>query len=145
MTITYAAASSVTRAAKALLNKAGLAKEDARVDVAQIVDGFVGTITVVEGWTGSEAMEILLAQDKLNIIDEGAPAATKRKDGYIHEVSDHGGVCSEVWAICDELQADCEESGEKLRRRDVIEACREAGIAYGTARTQYQRWKNRNK
>lgn len=40
--------------------------------------------------------------------------------------------CKSVWAIADEMKG--------ARRKDVIAACVEKGIAYNTARTQYQQW-----
>lgn len=63
--------------------------------------------------------------------------AEKPKSNYIREVSVIGGACATVWAIADEM--------EGAARKDVIEACRKAGVAYGTARTQYQAWKKAGK
>lgn len=45
--------------------------------------------------------------------------------------------CARVWAIADEMKGS--------RRKDVIAACVAAGIAYHTARTQYQQWKQTKK
>lgn len=45
--------------------------------------------------------------------------------------------CDRVWAIADEMKGS--------RRKDVIAACVAAGIAYNTARTQYQQWKQTKK
>lgn len=45
--------------------------------------------------------------------------------------------CKSVWAIADEMKG--------ARRKDVIAACVEKGIAYNTARTQYQQWYQLNK
>lgn len=52
--------------------------------------------------------------------------------GYISEASTAEGPTKRVWAIADSMPG--------AARKDVIEACRQAGIAYGTARTQYQKW-----
>lgn len=41
--------------------------------------------------------------------------------------------CARVWAIASEM--------EGARRKDVIEACEKAGIAFYTARTQYQKYR----
>lgn len=45
-----------------------------------------------------------------------------------------------VWTVADKMLAKAEKKGEKLSRKAVIEACIEMGIAYFTARTQYQCW-----
>ena len=45
--------------------------------------------------------------------------------------------CDRVWAIADEMKGS--------RRKNVIAACVAAGIAYYTARTQYQQWKQTKK
>lgn len=41
-----------------------------------------------------------------------------------------------VWIIAEEMK----EKNPNVRRKDVINECIERGIAYYTARTQYQRW-----
>lgn len=63
---------------------------------------------------------------------EAKVAATHKGSGYIAEVSTAEGPTKRVWAIADSMPG--------AKRKDVIEACRVAGIAYGTARTQYQKW-----
>lgn len=60
------------------------------------------------------------------------PAPTKHNNYYINEFSVIGGACGAVWDIADTMVG--------ARRKDVIEACRRSGIAFGTARTQYQKW-----
>lgn len=47
------------------------------------------------------------------------------------------GATKRVWDIADSMKG--------RARRDILEACREQGIASGTAATQYQRWKSANK
>lgn len=48
---------------------------------------------------------------------------------------------AQVWAIADKMFADARKAkADKPRRKDVIEACMAAGIAFYTARTQYQLW-----
>jgi hypothetical protein len=42
------------------------------------------------------------------------------------------GPTKRVWAIADTMKG--------AKRKDVVQACVEAGIATGTARTQYQKW-----
>lgn len=46
-----------------------------------------------------------------------------------------------VWEIADQMKAE----NPNVRRKDVIAACVEQGIAYYTARTQYQLWFKANK
>lgn len=55
-----------------------------------------------------------------------------KKDDGILRVSAMSGACSLVWDIAEKME------GEK--RKDIIAACVEAGIAYYTARTQYQKY-----
>lgn len=40
--------------------------------------------------------------------------------------------CKTVWEICEKMKG--------CPRKDVIAACCDAGVAYNTARTQYQQW-----
>lgn len=44
--------------------------------------------------------------------------------------------CKEVWWIADEMKA----KNPKIKRSEVIKECVARGIAYYTARTQYQQW-----
>lgn len=57
--------------------------------------------------------------------------------GYVAESSTAEGPTKRVWAIAASMPG--------AKRKDVIEACRAAGIAFGTARTQYQKWFSANK
>jgi hypothetical protein len=50
-----------------------------------------------------------------------------------------------TWDIFDALRADADSKGEKLRRKDAIAHAVNQGIAFYTARTQYQSWKTANK
>lgn len=46
-----------------------------------------------------------------------------------------------VWAVADEMVAKAKAAGTAApKRKDVIDECVRRGIAYGTARTQYQHW-----
>ena len=69
-------------------------------------------------------------------MDEAIAPLPKRKSGHINEISKFGGACAAVWAIADSMVG---PDGQVVRK-DVIAACRSHGIAYGTARTQYQKW-----
>ena len=48
--------------------------------------------------------------------------------------------CSLVWEIAEESREYAIATETKLSRKDVIEKCVKAGVAYNTARTQYQLW-----
>lgn len=50
-----------------------------------------------------------------------------------------------VWDIFDELKQIADEKGEKLSRKDSIAYAVRCGIAFYTARTQFQSWKTANK
>ena len=69
------------------------------------------------------------------IEDEGGDPlptdAPRKKGGYINEHSNVIGACALACAIA--------RSMPDAPRKEVIAACRQAGIAYGTARTQLQR------
>jgi len=77
-----------------------------------------------EAREAAEALE-QAALDQIAI--ENAGSST-----YVKEVSTFKGATKMVWTIADNMVG--------ASRKDVIEACRRAGIAYGTARTQYQKW-----
>ena len=66
--------------------------------------------------------------------DVGEPltaVAPKGRGGYINEVSSTMGACELARSIALQMP--------NAPRKEVIAACRQAGIAYGTARTQIQR------
>ena len=50
------------------------------------------------------------------------------------------GVTSAVHDMFDEYQADAEEAGKELTRKQMISRAVRDGVAYYTARTQYQKW-----
>ena len=52
---------------------------------------------------------------------------------YIRETSSVGSPVALVHIIASEMP--------EAARKDVIAACRAQGVAFGTARTQYQRWR----
>lgn len=46
-----------------------------------------------------------------------------------------------VWHVADEMFNTAQEQGDdQPRRKEVIEECVRRGVAYNTARTQYQQW-----
>ena len=61
-------------------------------------------------------------------------------------VSEIDSPCMSVWEIADEMNSaeQVEENGP-AKRKDVIAKCVESGIAFYTARTQYQLWKQAGK
>lgn len=52
------------------------------------------------------------------------------------------GITSAVHDMFDEYQAEAEEAGKTLTRKQMIARAVRDGVAYYTARTQYQRWSN---
>lgn len=69
------------------------------------------------------------------IAEEAHKAAPKRKI----EITNHSTIerpTKAVWHIADEMVA----ANPQVRRKDVIAECVNRGIAFYTARTQYQQW-----
>lgn len=54
------------------------------------------------------------------------------KEGNFSRVSEIESPCVKVWAIAEAMQGE--------RRKDILAACVDHGVAYYTARTQYQHW-----
>jgi len=86
-----------------------------------------------------EAGQELTEDDYAELAEVGDPDGAEleepkktKKPAYIHEASVAEGPTKRVWAIADSMPG--------AKRKDVIEACRKVGIAFGTARTQYQKW-----
>lgn len=131
---TYKAESSAIRAAKNILAKAGYPELLKQVSVLDTDDGFVASLVaspeVVEALekVGNKAIDV-----QVNEMEE----EPERSDGYISESSTVSGAVALVHQIADSMP--------KAKRSEVIEACRKAGVAYGTARTQYQRWRSNKK
>lgn len=63
-------------------------------------------------------------------------AEHKQHRGEYKDVSTTERPCKRVWIIADEMVA----IDPQVRRKDVIDACVAAGVAFYTARTQYQLW-----
>jgi len=79
-------------------------------------------IIEVDGKFGFQPIEVAEAKGK-------AKPAIKRK-------SDIARPTKAVWHIADEMFA----ANPQVRRKDVIAECVRRGIAFYTARTQYQQW-----
>lgn len=67
---------------------------------------------------------------EMELPDTEAKAHTKKIE-CVHK-SDILNPCKLVWDMADEMKGQ--------RRKDIIAACVEKGVAYNTARTQYQLW-----
>lgn len=61
---------------------------------------------------------------------------TPSDDGLLH-VSAMVGACALVWDIAEQMLKD----NPSVKRKAILEACTEKGIAYYTARTQYQKYR----
>lgn len=110
----YSVKSSAHRAAK----QAGLTK-----DQYEIIE--------IDGKFGFQPIEV--AEDA----SEGEAASAKGEaKPEIKRRSDIARPTKAVWHIADEMFA----ANPQVRRKDVIAECVRRGIAFYTARTQYQQW-----
>lgn len=100
-------------------------------------------ITEIETLTEGPVEDMAVAEipaagelaDELDVL--GVEPKAPRKPAYVAETSTVEGPTKRVWTIADSMPG--------ATRKQVIDACREAGIAFGTARTQYQKWFTANK
>ena len=120
------------RAASAPELPQGLLDEAAEAQLKEEDGSFIDATATASG------LETLMTSQTTEApaAEEAAPAAPAKKTGYIHETSWLEKPTKKVWLIADQMKG--------RPRKEVIEACRAAGIAYGTARTQYQEWKKAN-
>ena len=103
-------------------NALSKAKLKGEISASEIDGGWIGTISLA-----GQARDMGEAFENFELIFAG-----KKATHYINERSKIVGPCGQVHAIASSLRT--------ASRKEVIQACREAGIAYGTARTQYQKW-----
>lgn len=73
--------------------------------------------------------------------DNGSEIVPAEAEHAVHrgEVSNKSTTerpCKRVWIIADDMLA----ANPEVKRKDVIAACIAAGVAFYTARTQYQQW-----
>lgn len=61
-------------------------------------------------------------------------------DPSLRGTSDIDSPVAVTWDTAEQMWAEAKENGEKPRRVDVVNAAIEKGVAYYTARTQYQAW-----
>lgn len=140
-TKTYTTAANAKRAALTAIKKAGLADEQFVIAVTGEDGAFRATITIPSSVEdlGADQLELLESSDNYDLVYERHDAAElpKPTGGYIAERSQVAGACAMVHAIASNMPG--------AARKDVISECRRHGIAYGTARTQYQKWLSKQK
>ena len=89
--------------------------------------------------TFEEVQETGDLEDRLEVALEVADQEEKKapavKADVVHE-STVERPCKLVWYIADEMVA----ANPAVRRKDVLAACVSRGVAFYTARTQYQQW-----
>ena len=110
----YKAKSSAGRAAKAFIKKHALAIEASQIEIEGGAEGFI--------WANASKLLAALSQPK--------------NDGLLH-VSAIASPCAMVWEIAGSMLA----ANPETRRKDILAACEERGIAFYTARTQYQAYR----
>lgn len=114
---TYANASNAKRAAVATLAQTlGMA-------VAEVKAKF-GTKILIEKTAGGFAW----VNTTLGLLE--------KTDGKLHQ-SAMKGACSLVWDIASSMLT----ADPSTKRKQILEACQDRGIAYYTARTQYQQYR----
>lgn len=79
---------------------------------------------------GSSATE---AQEKSTDYIAGTVEEALPAEGKPRNKSSVASPVQQVWAVADSMP--------EAKRKDIIAACVEQGIAFFTARTQYQKWK----
>jgi len=121
-TKTYSTASNARRAAK----QAGLT-----LDLVEILnDGFsVGR----KFWFQTIPVEDVTGGEHFHSVTEEEHAAHR---GEVPNKSTIERPCQRVWIIADDMLV----ANPSVKRKDVMAACVAAGVAFYTARTQYQQW-----
>lgn len=92
---------------------------------------------VIEADSGKwifDVMQIDGIADKIEAAEDEPEEDTSEIEEYIRRHSEIEGPCKRVWAIADSMPG--------AQRKDVLAACDLEGIAFYTARTQYQSWKH---
>jgi hypothetical protein len=117
----YTVKSSAHRAAK----QAGLEKE--QYEIVEVDGRF--------GFQPIEVAEEPVQEAPAEVEAIEAPAKGEAKPEVKHK-SDIERPTKTVWHIADEMSA----ANPQVRRKDVIAECVRRGIAFYTARTQYQQW-----
>ena len=95
-----------------------------------------GSSEVFEGRVADQAAGIS------TIVDEDCVRGCHACDWYVDQSICHESSienpCKTVWLIADEMKA----SKPNAKRREILAECVARGIAYYTARTQYQQWRS---
>lgn len=135
------------RSATAAFNKAFSHLTDFLIinEPKEVEEGRFTVRTVVKAAGGQMVVDSIRAAGFESVLEilpasEAAPKQP-RKATYIRGTSSVDGPVATVWAIASEMRA--EDPG--VARKDILNACLEAGVTFGTARTQYQAWKNAQK
>jgi hypothetical protein len=82
-----------------------------------------------------EGFHVVATQPIAEPADDKPAPATKPRGPRGH--STIFGPCYTTWAVADDM--------EGAKRGEVIKACQELGVAFYTARTQYQKWSKARK
>ena len=109
-----------------VINQEGNAKESEEVRAAEVAAGEDVSKTAAEV-LDEEIAEI---RAEKTLANDPLPG----KASYVNEASTFGGVVSYCREVIPQLAA------KGMTRKAVIEELRNRGVAYGTARTQYQQW-----
>lgn len=129
-TKTYSSKSTAKRALKRKYND----------DVAARVDEFLtkkgGKLAL-----DFDAIDETLAAEAAELKKQKHKAENTTIQDEILRVSEIESPCATVWAIAEQM----EEADPNVRRKDIIQACVDQGIAYYTARTQVQHYKQAKK
>lgn len=81
------------------------------------------------------------AEEQRQAADRAANAAIANTDPLRPRVSTIKFATKKVWDIADRMFAEAAKNNSPApKRKEVIEECVRNGIAYGTARTQFQHW-----
>ena len=127
---TYKAKSSANRAAKTMVVKY---PEIVSFNVEEIDGEWSINIKVENEKYNKDLLKIANHIEPVTITKETKKAKKKTKRVYENS-SSAPSPCSLVWSIAEEM-------GTEAKRKDVLARCVEEGVAFYTARTQYQKYK----
>lgn len=91
---------------------------------------------------GETKRKIVFEENKNDAIQAAADVALTRKAASLKAIPHTSNAstierpCKRVWYIADEMRA----ADPHMKRKDVLARCVNEGIAFYTARTQYQQW-----
>lgn len=127
-TKSYKAKSSVRRAAKGM--------EGFNMDTLEVLQDENGEWYGTDGFGTEEQQEVVLeSNEDLETKLEAALEEPAEEPATVTEKPNASSIkspCKMVWEICEQMKGE--------RRGVVLAKCVESGIAYNTARTQYQQW-----